>query len=252
MNYSKERAEADFWPTLDLYLSSNIRRDTNGERGETKEFGAALQLNYELYDGGARYGEIDKNHRYLMREYQKSYDERRNVNEMVRLAWNILAAEKYKKEFLVDHVRLSKQTLDEFTQEFHAGKRDLLEILDMEIEFYNARSAQVESRYSYLVAYFRTIQAMGGLLALFDTQLVETLGLEQDREMEAFTYARLREILGEDTVLPDRDHDATDDCADQCDNTEDGATLEEFGCNKINSSEAGYLFPLELTPYIIE
>ncbi|MCG8563564.1 MAG: TolC family outer membrane protein [Desulfobacterales bacterium] len=250
--YSRDRAKSTFWPSIDLYLSSNIRRDTNGERGETKELGAALQLNYLLYDGGARYGEVKKNYRYMLKEYQKAYDERRNVNEMVRLSWNILVAEKNKRDFLAEHVKLSEKTLNEFIQEFHAGKRDLLEILDMEIEFYTARSAQIESQFAYLSAYFRTVQAMGALLSVFDSNLVDTVGVPQDKTADARTCASLAEFVKVKGLMADRDDDATDDCGDQCDNSEEGAELEGYGCANIDPSESGYQVPDELAPYIIE
>ncbi len=255
--FSRKRAKAGFWPRLDLYLSSNIRRDTAGERGETKEFGAALQLQYELYDGGARYGEVEKNYRRMLKEYQKAYDERRNVNETVRLAWNILAAEKNKKEFLTEHVRLSQNSLDEFIEEFHAGKRDLLEILDMEIEHYNAQSALVESEYAYLMAYYRTIQAIGTLITEFDTGLYERVGLTQGESFQFYKCVvvddqckALAREMGVEGVVTDQDSDNFDDCKDQCDNTAQGAVLEEYGCSNIAPSEFGYEVPKELKPYI--
>ncbi|WDP89259.1 MAG: TolC family outer membrane protein [Desulfobacter sp.] len=248
--FSRERAKSALWPRLDLYLSSNIRQDTGGERGETKDFGAALQLKYELYDGGARYGEIEKNYRRMLKEYQKAYDERRNVNEMVRLAWNIQVAEKNKKDFLTEHVRLSRKTLDEFIEEFHAGKRDLLEILDMEIEFYRAQSSLIESDYAYLLAYYRTVQAIGTLLGEFNSDLSEAVGLTNEPGFDIRSCGELAGEMGIDGVVTDQDGDAVDDCGDQCDNTAEGAGLEAFGCSKIDPSESGYDIPKELKPYI--
>jgi adhesin transport system outer membrane protein len=248
--FSRERAKSDFWPSVDLYVSGNYRQDTGGERGDTKDLGAALQLNYLLYDGGARYGEVEKNYSRMLKEYQKAYDERRNVNELVRLAWNIQVAEKNKKDFLAEHVRLSKQTLDEFVEEFHAGKRDLLEILDMEIEFYNAQSSLVESNYSYLIAYYRTVQAIGSLLVEFDTDLSEQVGLTEAEAFDIYSCDELAQELEVEGVVVDRDGDTMDDCGDQCDNTAEGAALEAYGCSEIDPSESGYEIPKELKPYI--
>ncbi|WDP85580.1 MAG: TolC family protein [Desulfobacter sp.] len=248
--FSRERAKAAFWPSLDLLVSGGFRKDIGGERGETKDLGAALQLNYLLYDGGARYGETEKNYKRMLQEYQKAYDERRNVNEIVRLAWNIQVAEKSKKDFLAEHVRLSKKTLDEFVEEFHAGKRDLLEILDMEIEYYNAQSSMIASNYSYLVAYYRTVQAIGSLLVEFDTDLSEKVGLTEAEAFDIYSCDELAKELDVEGIVVDVDADAQDDCADQCDNTPEGAELEAFGCSEIDPSESGYEIPKELKPYI--
>ncbi|MCG8684777.1 MAG: TolC family outer membrane protein [Desulfobacterales bacterium] len=248
--HTRERAEADFWPTLDLLVSAGWREDTGGERGETDEYGAALEFNYLLYDGGARYGEKDKAYRQILQEYQKAYDERRNVNELVRLAWNILVAEKNKKDFLSEHVRLSKQTLDEFVEEFHAGKRDLLEILDMEIEYYTAQASMIESNYSYLIAYYRSIQAIGSLLVEFENDLSEKVGLTEPEAFDIYSCDELEKELDVEGIVVDADGDTMDDCADQCDNTAEGATLEAYGCSEIDPSQSGYEVPTELKPYI--
>ena len=130
------------------------------------------------------------------------------------------------------------------------GKRDLLEILNMEIEFYSAQSSLVESKYAYLLAYYRTVQAIGSLLAEFDSDLSQSVGLTDAEAFDLYRCDELARELAVDGIVVDRDADQMDDCGDQCDNTAEGVSLEAYGCSEIDPSESGYEVPKELKPYI--
>jgi adhesin transport system outer membrane protein len=142
-----------------------------------------LKLNYLFSDGGARAGEKGKKYRAMRKECQRAYTERRNVNQAVRLAWNIYQAEKLKKDFLNDYVNLSAETLSAFKDEYYVGRRTLLDILNMENEYTAARIANTESEYMNLVAYYRMFQATGVLIHEFDTSLLEEMHLPPENSM---------------------------------------------------------------------
>ncbi|MGL1931826.1 MAG: TolC family protein, partial [Desulfotalea sp.] len=117
--YAFERSDAKDYPTLDLELRGQYRDDTGGDEGDTTQLGAYLMFNYTFYDGGLRDGEQQRDRQRIRKENQRSYIERRNVNESVRLAWNIKEAEDYKKKYLNEHVQLSAKTLDAFKEEYY-------------------------------------------------------------------------------------------------------------------------------------
>lgn len=79
-----------------------------------------------------------KNYSEILKEHERAYVERRNLNEAVRLAWNIKAAEEKKYSFLNEYVELNTQTLAAFKEEYQLGRRTLLELLDMENEYQRA------------------------------------------------------------------------------------------------------------------
>lgn len=240
--YAYEKSKADYWPTLDLELQAQYRNDVNGDDGDTRQASAMLKLNYLFSDGGVRAGEEGKAYSQMRKEYQRAYTERRNVNQAVRLAWNIYQAEQRKKDFLNDYVDLSAETLSSFKEEYHVGRRTLLDILNMENEYNAAKTANTESEYMNLVAYYRMFQATGVLLHEFDTRLLEEMHLPSEKPYDLTAY--------EDDLDPNRDIDTVIDVSDQCDNSAKDSTVLPFGCVGDMVVPIGYKSPEVVTPYI--
>lgn len=247
--HSYEKSTAAYYPTLDLELRGQYREDTGGEEGETNQSGAYLTLGYTFFDGGFRKGVKLKNKLAIRKEYQRSYIERRNVNETVRLAWNIMEAEQHKKDYLSEHVKLSAKTLGAFKEEYYVGRRTLLDLLNMENEYTDAEMSLVQSESSYLTSLYQLMQATGVLLAEHDTGLRELLALPEDANDLAEYETEEYKDLG---INGNRDNDIAEDTVDQCDNTAIGSIAQASGCDKENVMQTGYPHEdgWEVSPYI--
>jgi adhesin transport system outer membrane protein len=239
--YSFEKAKADDWPSIDLELKAQHRNDINGEPGDTDQYSAMLKLNYILFDGGLREGEQNKNFQSIHKENQRAYIERRNVNESVRLAWNILQAEERKRQYLNEHVALSFETLEAFKEEYYVGRRTLLDLLNMENEYNAAKNASAESIFSNLIAYYRVSEATGMMVKEYDTGLRSYLNLPDEEQFD---------LEGYETLDRDRDQDSTEDILDQCDNSIAGVLTPPSGCIEDKAIHVGYQEPTDLSPYI--
>ena len=239
--HSHQRARAAYWPTLDLELQGRHSSDSGGTKGETDAAAAQLKLNYTLLDGGRRKGEVGRNYGFVKKEYERSYIERRNVNQAVRLAWNIYQAEQHKQKFLQEHIALSAQTLDAFKEEYFVGRRTLLDLLNMENEYHSARDAGALSTYALLTAYYRLCQATGILLHEYDTGLRKLLALSPNSDFTLQEY----DGLGRNVDL-----DAVEDRRDQCDNSA-GGDLAPNGCSISDAVTYGYQAPDRPAPYIV-
>ncbi len=239
--YSYERAEAAYWPTLDLEVQGGHLSDTDGIKGEADRASAMLRLNYTFFDGGLREGVKGKNYGSLKKEYERSYIERRNVNRAVRLAWNVYEAEKHKQKFLEEHIAMSAKTLDAFKEEYFIGRRTLLDLLNMENEHYSAKNAGAQSAALLLVGYYRLSQTTGILLQEYDTGLRKMLAvsLQDDFDLEGF------EGLNRNV-----DDDSVQDRQDQCDNSVEGEPTLASGCRDNDVVSYGYQVPETLAPYI--
>lgn len=241
--YTLSKDKSAYWPSLDLELKAEHSNDVGGDDGWTNNAGAFLKLSYTLYDGGIRKARKAGNYESMLKEYQRSYIERRNVNETVGLAWNIFIAEQTKKLFLTEHVDMSEKTLVEFKEEYHLGRRTLLELLDIETEYFTAQNSFVQSKFSFLTSYYRLAQATGMLLNEFETGLFEKVDLKDYKD--EFDYA-LYKKLGED-----RDKDTVKDTADQCDNSLLNSDTLPWGCFDKRGLEVGYNVPEKIEPYIL-
>lgn len=247
--YSYKKSMAAYYPTVDLELRGQYREDTGGEEGETNQSGAYLSLGYTFFDGGLRKGIKERDHQAMKKEYQRSYIERRNVNETVRLAWNIMEAEKHKKAYLSEHVKLSAKTLGAFKEEYYVGRRTLLDLLNMENEYTDAEMSLSQSQFSYLSSLYQLMQATGVLLAVHDTGLRKMLILPEEvddiQEYEKEEYKDLG-------LVSNRDTDPVVDTIDQCDNSIENMDVKVSGCQKEDINQTGYPHEgdWQITPYI--
>ena len=241
--HTYEMAKAADYPTLDFELKTSYRNDTGGEEGDTTQSGAYLTLNYVFWDGGLREGEQAKEKMQIRKENERSYIERRNVNETARLAWNILEAESSKQGYLTDHVAKSYKTLDAFKEEYYAGRRTLLDLLNMENEYTDAKISQVDSEFSSLVAEYRLMQVTGTMLEAYVPGLRTALNLPAEEGPL---------VVPDEDLEKNRDHDRVEDLADQCDNTMSGAQVGTGGCKEDNVNTIGYPHSdsTPLAPYI--
>lgn len=239
-----ERTKGAYWPSLDLELKASYEDDVNGQDGDTTQASAMLKLSYLFWDGGIRAGEKGQKYHHLLKEYQRAYTERRNVNESVRLAWNIAQAEKEKKAFLDDHVALSAETLLEFKDEYHVGRRTLLDLLNMENEYHSAKVSLADSEFMDLIAYYRISQAAGVLIHEYNTGLLEEMHLPPEKPYDLAEYEK-------EDLDPNRDVDTVVDVSDQCDNSAKGSEVQPFGCTGQKSASMGYTEPESLSPYIL-
>ncbi len=251
--YSFEKAKAADRPTLDLELRGQYRDDTGGDRGDTTQVGAYMTFNYVFWDGGLRNSQQQYERQRVRKENQRSYIERRNVNETVRLAWNIMEAEDYKKKYLGEHVNLSAKTLKAFKEEYYVGRRTLLDLLNMENEVTDAQLSYSESRFSHLIALYRLMQATGVLLKTHDTGLRTKLNLPVEDYSSIFKDMDRSEVEAYEDLIVDRDQDQQLDSVDQCDNSIGVAGSKNFGCHEERVEEAGYPHEdgVELEPYIV-
>ncbi len=238
--YTYEKAKAEYLPSVDLELKALYGKNTGGEEGDTDQASAMLKFNYTFFDGGLRKGEKIKAYEFLRKENQRSYVEIRNVNQAARLAWNILQAETHKRKYLTDYVDMSAATLDAFREEYHIGRRTLLDLLNMENEYNDAKNSRTESVYSFLAAYYRIAQVTGMLLHEYDTGLREKMKLPSENVFD---------LKGYEELDSNRDIDSVVDIYDQCDNSIKGSPVLFSGCAE-NAIAVGYEQPTDLSPYI--
>ena len=71
-------------------------------------------------------------------------------------------------EYLNEHVKYAKETLDAYRDEFRIGKRDLINLLDAESEYNNALVEIVNTQKELLYAKFRLLDNMGMITDSFE------------------------------------------------------------------------------------
>lgn len=229
-NYNIQAAEADYrrsrsknQPTIDLRLAQEIGEDINGLDGSTDDLSLVLNLNYNLYRGGADRAAIRQKISVIHEREQFAARTRRQVINALQLSWAADQSLSRQLVFLREHVVKSEVTLSLYREEFFIGQRDLINVLDAENELNSSQNRHTEAYFDFIAARFRIYEGFGSLF--------ESLNLDAKIADQDLQVSRIQ-AKGED-ILPynvDRDADIVVNPIDHCDNTIKKGVVDKFGC----------------------
>jgi adhesin transport system outer membrane protein len=182
--FDLDARRAPLMPRLDLIARRDHYSDyeDNGRRDETR---VELRLNYNLFNGGA---DVARIRQYRERKYM-AMDLRekacRDVRQTLSIAYNDTLRLNDQIGFLSMQVGLVAKTRAAYRDQFNIGQRTLLDLLNTQNEYFDARRAYSNAVADRSLAYLRTYAGMGGLL--------EQLGLKQidlaDQAPESHDFA---------------------------------------------------------------
>ena len=156
--------QANFHPQVDLRASKGIAFNDDGSAGRSDVQIVELVLNYNLFKGGSD--------RALSRQYAErlaqSKDLRdkacRDVRQTLAIAFKDIHNLSRQLGFLDQHQLSTEKARVAYRNQFDIGQRTLLDLLDTENEYFQARRAYVNAVHDHSIAHARTLAGMGRLL----------------------------------------------------------------------------------------
>lgn len=156
-------AKAALSPRIDLELAK--RRADDIVRGSTSDLSIMLRLRYNFSRGGADAARISETGFQIEEANEVLNRTRRQVQEDVALAYNANVTARERLDSLRQYVDASAATRESYTKQFSIGQRTLLDLLNAENEYFNARLAYTTGQYAQLASSFRIFAGMGTLLS---------------------------------------------------------------------------------------
>lgn len=173
-------ARADYYPKLYLEGRARTGEDIDGDDDTTNDLQARVVLRWNLYDGGIKDNNVLEQKRRVNEERMQLQQVYREVEEVVRRAWDRRGRQAELTRILTAQLAESKQTVDAYVGQFKVGRRSLLDVLDAQNTTFNTQvlleTAEISSQY----ADYQLVAAMGMLL--------RTLGISAPEP--AHDYAR--------------------------------------------------------------
>ena len=170
-NAAKEEAKSVFCPRFDLEGNVAQNQNLDGIQGSNDEASLMLMMRYNLYNGGADTARVKERVERVAEAKESLEQTRRLVEENMMVAWNSLQTSRLRLVPLNNHVLSSQQTRDAYQSQFDLGQRSLLDLLDSEIELFNARSALINGKYSVDLAVYEVLAHSGDLVSALTTQV---------------------------------------------------------------------------------
>ncbi len=168
--YDLDARRSAFMPKLDLVARRDDFRNyqDGGSRNDSR---VELRLNFNLFNGGT---DTARNRQYRERK-NMALDQRekacRDMRQTVSIAFNETLRLTDQISYIATQVTLVEKTRAAYRDQFNIGQRTLLDLLNTQNEYFDARRSQVNADADLAIAYLRSYSGMGRLL--------ETLGLKR-------------------------------------------------------------------------
>ncbi|MCK6452519.1 MAG: TolC family outer membrane protein [Alphaproteobacteria bacterium] len=161
-----EAARAAFYPRFDFEVQGNTGDNLDGVLGRESSITVLLKLRYNLFNGFFDDATVSRRSAQAAAAGFQDGETRRQLREDTSVFFRNLQTVQDRLVPQRDHVQSSKRTLDDYVAQFELGKRKLLDVLDAQIEHFEASVALTDSEYLLLLAQYRLAFALGQLRAV--------------------------------------------------------------------------------------
>ena len=188
--YDINARRAAYLPRLDFVArrSDFSNYQAAGSRDDTL---VELRLNVNLFNGGS---DLARSRQYRERK-NVALDQRekacRDLRQTVSIAYNDTLRLNDQMAYIGQQVGLVEKTRAAYRDQFNIGQRTLLDLLNTQNEYFDARRAQVNADADLAIAYLRSYAGMGRLLETMALKRVDADNEPAASEMAAVDLEQL-------------------------------------------------------------
>ncbi len=159
-----------YHPRLDLRARKSVDFDVDGVDGRRDDEVIELVLNYNLFRGGADRSRVRRDVELLEQARDLREKACRDIRQTVSIAWKDTRSLRRQLTHLDQHQLSIGKVRQAYRKQFDIGQRTLLDLLDTENEYFQARRAYTNARFDLDFAYARTLGGQGRLLESLQLQ----------------------------------------------------------------------------------
>lgn len=164
-----KKSNSPFYPTADIKLSSYWDKNVhglgyNGAQSNDNGYSALLVLNYNIFNGLADSATKQANEHRLLNKNATLADAKRYIQAYTEIAWQTFESTKQQLVYIDKHIKASNKTVADYRKEHNLGRRSIIDLLNIELEYNNARNSKVTAEYDNLSAYYQILSYTGKLV----------------------------------------------------------------------------------------
>jgi len=156
--------EARYYPRLDLQARKNLGTSSDGRNSTSAADLLELTMNFNLFNGFS-----DRN---LVKQTAEKLNGARDLRDKacidtrqtVSIAYNDITQLQEQRTYRERHTNSIENAREAYRKQFDIGQRTLLDLLDTENEYFQAKRNLANAQYDLQVAYARTYAGQGELL----------------------------------------------------------------------------------------
>lgn len=178
-NAAIKRSEASYYPQADIkleaYWDKNIDGTSKGSGDpfpaayeEESGYNALLVINYNIFNGFADKANKQANQHRLLNKNSTLADAKLYIKAYTEIAWQTFESTKQQLIHLENTIKASGETVSDYQKEHELGRRSIIDLLNIELEYNSAKNRKVITEYDRLIAYYQILAYTGKILEEMD------------------------------------------------------------------------------------
>lgn len=144
-NAELAEAKSVFCPRITLEGGISRNENLDGVEGPNNDMTAMVMVRQNLYNGGYDVAQRKERAEIVKQAQDRLEVERRQVEQAVIEAYSRVETANNRLQPLTTHVESAMATRNAYNQQFDIGQRTLLDLLDSEVELFDAKAADRKS-----------------------------------------------------------------------------------------------------------
>lgn len=159
----KDGTKSNYYPKFYGDLSANYKDDADGIEGYQESYQAMLRMEWNIFNGFKEKNQAEIAQKEVFSATHKAADTKRQLVLETTLAWNAYKLIEEQLVPLQEHVDYSKEAKQLYQEQYNVGRRSLIDVLNSQVEAFNAAKALIGSQYDEVAAKYRVLNSIGTL-----------------------------------------------------------------------------------------
>jgi adhesin transport system outer membrane protein len=170
------RSNAPYYPRADIVAEAYWNKDVHGVSADSDNpvvsafsaedsgYNALLVLNYNIFNGLADSATKQVNQHRLLQKNSTLADSERYIKAYTQIAYQTYQSTMTQLVHINNNIKASADTVADYQKENELGRRSIIDLLNIELEYNAARNRKVTAEYDNLLAYYQILSYTGKML----------------------------------------------------------------------------------------
>jgi adhesin transport system outer membrane protein len=169
------RSNAPYYPSADIVAKSYWNKNVHGvstdsdnpvvsKYDEDSGYNALLVFNYNIFNGFADSATKQVNQHKLLQKNSTLVDSKRYIKAYTSIAYQTYKSTKEQLIHIENNIKASADTVSDYRKENELGRRSIIDLLNIELEYNAARNRKVTTKYDNILAYYQILSYTGKML----------------------------------------------------------------------------------------
>ena len=171
------RNKSKYYPTVDLVAQSYWNKNLNGISTNNEAplsssnydsesgYNALVVFKYNIFNGLVDKSNIEMSKYKLLQNHNSLSDNERILKLNIEIAWNTYHITEKSLEHIKNDILATFETVAYYQKEYELGRRSLIDLLNVSIEYNNAKKRKINAEFEHLLAYYKILSYSNKLLS---------------------------------------------------------------------------------------